>query len=87
MANGFRIESNISIILLILLIVLVSIYFFLDLKKTKMTVENLEKDYATCNYGIKFLAAFKKKNIYGTQFHPEKSQTNGIKILKNFLEN
>ena len=44
MANGFRIESNISIILLILLIVLVSIYFFLDLKKTKMTVENLENN-------------------------------------------
>lgn len=41
---------------------------------------------AVCKYGIEFLAAFEKENIYGTQFHPEKSQTNGLKLLQNFLK-
>jgi len=40
---------------------------------------------ATCNYGEKFIAAFEQKNVFGTQFHPEKSQTNGLILLKNFL--
>lgn len=44
-----------------------------------------QKDYATCNYGVDFLAAIKFENIYGAQFHPEKSQTNGLTLLKNFL--
>ena len=41
---------------------------------------------AYCTYGEKFLAAFQKENIYGCQFHPEKSQKNGLRILKNFLK-
>lgn len=32
------------------------------------------------------ISAVKKFNIYGTQFHPEKSQSAGLKILKNFIE-
>ena len=42
---------------------------------------------ATCHYGEKFLAAFEKDNVFATQFHPEKSQTNGLWVLKNFLAN
>lgn len=38
-----------------------------------------------CRYGIDFLAAFEYQNIFATQFHPEKSQTNGLRILSNFL--
>ena len=38
-----------------------------------------------CNYGEKFVALFEKQNIFGTQFHPEKSQTNGLQLLKNFM--
>lgn len=37
-------------------------------------------------YGIKFTAAIQQHNIYGTQFHPEKSQLHGLTLLKNFLE-
>ena len=53
----------------------------------RMLQENLNENYATCNYGIDFLAAFKYQNIYGAQFHPEKSQYNGIKMIYNFLKN
>ena len=34
--------------------------------------------------GKAFTSAFKYKNFYGTQFHPEKSHQNGIQLLKNF---
>lgn len=40
---------------------------------------------AICTYGVDFLAAYEKDNIFATQFHPEKSQTNGLILLKNFL--
>ena len=37
------------------------------------------------NYGTSFTSAINKQNIFGTQFHPEKSQSAGIKLIKNFL--
>ena len=47
-----------------------------------------EKDciVATTNYGNSITVAVAKENIFGTQFHPEKSQNNGLKILENFLK-
>lgn len=40
----------------------------------------------TTNYGIDFVSAVAKDNIWGVQFHPEKSQKAGLQILKNFVD-
>ena len=42
--------------------------------------------YSLCDYGVEFVASYEYENVYATQFHPEKSQTNGLNLLKNFLE-
>lgn len=41
---------------------------------------------ATCTYGNSFHAAIRRGNLIATQFHPEKSQSTGIKLLQNFLK-
>ncbi len=48
---------------------------------------NNVQNFQTCEYGSKFVASFEKDNIYGTQFHPEKSQSNGLTLMYNFLKN
>lgn len=49
-------------------------------------VEN-DKVLATTDYGYDFVSVIQKDNIYGTQFHPEKSHKIGMKIIQNFIEN
>ena len=46
-----------------------------------------DKNYisATTDYSSKHVCAVEKENIFGTQFHPEKSDKLGLKIINNFL--
>ena len=41
---------------------------------------------ATCDYGVEFGCVLHQDNVYGVQFHPEKSQATGLKIIKNFIQ-
>lgn len=41
---------------------------------------------ATCDYGINYAAVVNSGNVYGIQCHPEKSHSNGVRLLKNFAE-
>ncbi|MHC4462454.1 MAG: imidazole glycerol phosphate synthase subunit HisH [Planctomycetota bacterium] len=49
-------------------------------------VADNEARVAYTDYGFALAAAVQKANIYGTQFHPEKSGKTGLKVLHNFAE-
>ena len=51
-----------------------------------LIVASPEHVLATTGYGQPLTATAGRDNIIGTQFHPEKSQETGLKLLKNFLE-
>ena len=48
-------------------------------------IVNSDELIATTTYGIEFPSIVNKQNIFGTQFHPEKSSKAGMQILKNFI--
>lgn len=48
--------------------------------------QDMSNQIATTNYGYEFASAVQKNNIFGVQFHPEKSHRFGMTLLKNFTD-
>lgn len=46
----------------------------------------IEATSAACDYQLRFTAAIERDNVFGVQFHPEKSGPVGLKIVQNFVE-
>jgi len=61
-----------------------SCFYFLHSYHLKEAKEN--EIIGLTNYGYDFISTIQKENIFGVQFHPEKSQKKGLKLLKNFCE-
>jgi glutamine amidotransferase len=51
----------------------------------RIVSQEMEITMATAEYGTKFPVVIEKDNLFGTQFHPEKSGAIGEKIIKNFI--
>lgn len=47
--------------------------------------ENREQVVGRCHYGLDFDVAVSDRNLFAVQFHPEKSHTAGLQLLKNFV--
>jgi imidazole glycerol phosphate synthase glutamine amidotransferase subunit len=47
-------------------------------------VDETPEEIAVTTYGKRFMSAVEGGNVMGVQFHPEKSQSAGLKLLKNF---
>ena len=61
-----------------------SIFYFVH--SYHLACDNKNDILATTNHGYDFPSIIKKENIVGVQFHPEKSHSYGMGLLKNFLE-
>ena len=48
-------------------------------------VEQTDDIMTTTLYGSEFVSGIKHKNIYATQFHPEKSSKYGLQLISNFI--
>jgi len=59
--------------------------YFYFVHSYAMQILNDSSKYTTTTYGHQFVAAIESGQVFGTQFHPEKSQKNGLKVLENFL--
>lgn len=57
-------------------------FYFAHSYFVEINDKNVQK--ITTEYGINFVSGFQYKNIYGVQFHPEKSHRHGMQILTNF---
>lgn len=51
-----------------------------------ITCNDMKDIVATTQYVVEFVSSFQKNNIYGVQFHPEKSHKFGMNVLKKFME-
>lgn len=61
----------------------VRFYFVHSFHATDVRAENV---FMTCSYGYEFPCAINHKNIWGVQFHPEKSHKHGMQLLRNFAD-
>ena len=59
---------------------------FYFLNSYYLNVMNKKNIVAYSSYGIKFPSVIQKNNIFGVQFHPEKSQKAGLQLIKNFIK-
>ena len=50
-----------------------------------VAAQNAKEITGRCHYGIDFVAAMARDNLFAAQFHPEKSHDNGLQLLKNFV--
>jgi len=60
--------------------------FFYFVHSYYVTCDRAEDVLCRTEYGDLFVSAVHRKNIIATQFHPEKSQHNGLRFLKNYME-
>lgn len=60
--------------------------FFYFVHSYNVQCKNKSDIVATTYYGIDFVSVFNRENIFGCQFHPEKSHDAGLKLLRNFCE-
>jgi imidazole glycerol-phosphate synthase subunit HisH len=60
--------------------------FFYFVHSYYVSCESVTDILAETGYGNKFVSSFQKENIFGCQFHPEKSHDKGLQILKNYAE-
>jgi len=51
-----------------------------------VTCDDKDTIVATTEYGCEFVSVIQKDNIFGMQFHPEKSHANGLGVISNFVK-
>ena len=61
-----------------------SCYYFVH--SYHLVPEHDESTILTCDYGGPFVAGVRKENVWGVQFHPEKSHGAGVALLKRFVD-